>query len=77
MTIERCFCFFNLCLGYDDLNITDNSVVWCGSIMNYFFLFVLIIGPALCILYCLLGIWENKRADDSIKRFEEQKRERL
>ena len=36
--------------------------------MNYFFLFVLIIGPALCVLFCLLGIWENKRADDSIKR---------
>lgn len=44
--------------------------------MNYFFLFVLIIGPALCIIYCLLGIWENKRAENSIIRFEQRKSER-
>jgi len=42
--------------------------------MTYFFLFVLIIGPAITIVFCLLGIWENNRAAKSIARFEENQR---
>ena len=45
--------------------------------MKMFALFVFAIGPAACITYCLLGIWENKRAADSIKRFEKQKNARI
>jgi hypothetical protein len=43
--------------------------------MSYFFLFSLLIGPALCIIFCLLGIRESNRADDSMIRFEQRKRE--
>ena len=42
--------------------------------LTYFLLFVLIIGPAITIVFCLLGIWENNRAAESIARFEENQR---
>jgi len=45
--------------------------------MTYFFLFVLIIGPAITIVFCLLGIWENNRAAKSIAKFEELKKRNL
>ena len=44
------------------------------KMMTYFLLFVLIICPAISIVFCLLGIWENNRATESIARFEENQR---
>ena len=45
--------------------------------MKWFALFVFVIGPTLCGIFCLLGIWETKRADRSIARFEKQRKERI
>ena len=45
--------------------------------MKWFALFVFVIGPGLCCIFCLLGIWETKRADRSIERFEKQRKERI
>lgn len=39
--------------------------------MNYFYLFVLVVGPALTILFCVLGIWESNRADYSVAKWRE------
>ena len=45
--------------------------------MRWFALFVFVIGPGLCAIFCLLGIWETKRADRSIERFDKQRKERI
>lgn len=45
--------------------------------MKWFALFVFVIGPGLCAIFCLLGIWETKRADRSIERFDKQRKERI
>ena len=45
--------------------------------MRWFALFVFVIGPGLCCVFCLLGIWETNRADRSIAQFEKQRKERI